>query len=108
MSEHLHTVTITGDEDNPKIEFTCHGDREAVCHWYPDCDCELYLLGSDKDDNGHQFVAHDLCWMKTWFDTDRLDPSTDSLTENELKPGMTGSIDVNFCDEYIEWEFVDA
>lgn len=108
MSEHLHTVAITGDEANPKIQFTCHGDRASECHSYPDCTCDYYAFGAEVDSEGHPYIVHTDCWLKSWFDSDGLDPCADSLAENELKPGMSGPIDVNFCDDYIEWEFINV
>ncbi|AEQ21115.1 hypothetical protein E3_1950 [Rhodococcus phage E3] len=99
---HLHTVTITGTEDSPKIEFVCHGDRDSDCHSYPDCRCERW----DRDDHEHPFVPHDQCWMQAWFDEGATDPMAETLDEcPDLKVGMSGPIESVFLFDYIEWEF---
>ena len=105
-AEHLHWAKITGDPRNPQIEFTCHGDRSAECHSYPDCDCESYMLGAEFDNQGHPFVPHDECWMQSWFRTESLDPPPDELADNDLLPGMSGPIKAWGNDEYLEWEFI--
>lgn len=106
MTDHLHTVAITGDEDHPKIEFTCHGDRDAQCHSYPDCKCESWIPG----DHEHPFVAHDECWMKSWFDNAEqgaVEPFPENFAECEIKPGMSGPIKTEFHYDYVEWEFIN-
>lgn len=105
MTEHLHTVTITGTEDRPRIEFRCAGDRTAECHRYPDCDCESWEW--DEDDHPHPYVEHKHCWMQGWFDNDGTDPSSDTLAECDMAVGMSGPIKASFQDEYVEWEFIE-
>ena len=105
MAEHLHTVTITGGENDtyPRIEFVCAGDRTADCHRYPDCDCESWEW--DEDDHPHPYVEHEKCWMQGWFDSDATDPSYDTLDECDITPGMSGPIATSFQGEYVEWGF---
>lgn len=103
----LHTVTITGDEDRPGIEFTCHGDRDAECHSYPDCKCETWIRG----DHEHEFVPHDECWMKSYFDNadeGGVAPPPEGLVDDDIKVGASGPITAHFNGEYIEWEFTEA
>lgn len=107
MPEHLHAVTITGDDEHPKIEFTCHGDRDSECRSYPDCDCETWIRGEHE----HEFVPHDTCWMKTFFDNPDdggLEPMPEYLADDDIHPGMSGPITTHFNGEWIEWEFIDA
>lgn len=111
--EHLHTVAITGDEDDPRIEFTCSGTRKSQCHSYPDCDCDVYSLGAKSDDAGHPFIAHDACWLQAWFDNGNVAPSPEDLTDrdfydDDIRPGMTGPIAVEFADDCVDWEFMNA
>ena len=103
MSDAVHTVTIMGDEDSPKIEFTCHGGRDALCHRYPDCECADW-----EEDHGHPSVVHDKCWMQYWFNNNGIDPQSDTLSECEYKVGMSGAIKTYFHGDYIEWEFMPA
>ena len=105
MSENaLHTVTITGDEEHPRIEFTCHGGIESACHNYPGCDCESW----ERVGHPHSIVPHDECWMQGWFDNDCISPMGEqsSLDDCEYKVGMSGPINTEFCHDYVEWEFV--
>lgn len=104
MSQHLHTVTIGGTDDEPRIEFTCHGDRDSECHSYPDCKCESW----DRDDHPHPFVPHDKCWMQDWFDNDGTDPIAETLVDCEYFVGMAGPVRTIFCNDYIEWHFAPA
>lgn len=104
MPEHLHTVEITGSTDSPKIEFTCHGDRAAECHSYPDCKCETW----HRHDPCHPFVAHDKCWMQPFFDNaawGAIDPLPETFADCDITPGMSGPITTSFNGEYIEWDF---
>lgn len=105
MPEHLHTVRITGTAEHPKIEFTCHGGRDAECHSYPDCRCESWVRGNHE----HPFVLHDECWMQAWFDNGGTDPTAEdpiTLADCGYRPGMSGPIKTSFCEEYLEWEFI--
>lgn len=108
LKDSLHTVTIAGTEDDPKIEFTCHGDRDAECHNYPDCDCERWTRSGHE----HEFVPHDDCWMKTFFDNaddGGVNPQPEYLAEDDITVGMSGPIKTYFdIDGFIEWEFVDG
>lgn len=108
MPEHLHNVTITGDDEHPKIEFTCHGDRNAECRSYPDCDCETWIPGEHQ----HPFVVHDECWMKSFFDNaddGGISPAPELFAEEDIAVGMSGPIETCFdMDGFIEWEFIDA
>ncbi|WP_084969438.1 hypothetical protein [Prescottella equi] len=102
MSTHLHTVTITGTDEQPRIEFTCHGDRNSECHSYPDCECESW----NRDDHPHPFAPHDECWMQPWFDNDCTSPMAETIDECEMKVGMSGPIEAEFADDYVEWTFL--
>lgn len=109
MSDHLHTVTITGTEDHPRIEFACVGGRDAECHHYPDCDCETW----DRDNPCHSFGPHDDCWMKSSFDnadadTCPLDPMPETLTDYDIKVGDSGPISTWFNGESIDWDFEEV
>lgn len=107
MTEHLHTVDITGDEDSPRIDFTCHGDRTAECHSYPDCKCETWIRG----DHEHPFAPHDDCWMKSYFDNadqGGVDPMPEFLAEGDIAIGASGPINAYFNGEYIEWDFSEV
>ena len=101
----LHTVIITGDEDSPRIEFTCHGGTESDCHNYPACDCEGW-----DDDHHHPKVTHELCWMQHWFDNDCISPMAEqgALDDCEYRVGMSGPIGTEFCRDFVEWEFIPA
>ncbi|MFF8327856.1 hypothetical protein ACH49M_21395 [Rhodococcus qingshengii] len=101
----LHTVTITGDEEHPRIEFTCNGGTESACHNYPACDCETW-----DDDHHHPKVTHIACWMQPWFDNDCISPMSEQgiLDDCEYKVGMSGPITTTFCHDYVEWEFSPA
>lgn len=99
----LHTVDIKGDEGIPRIEFTCHGGRDALCHRYPDCECADW-----EEDHWHPSIAHDKCWMQDWFDNDGIDPMPENLAECEYASGMSGPIKTYFYNDYVEWEFIPA
>lgn len=101
----LHTVTITGDEEHPRIEFTCNGGTESDCHNYPACDCEGW-----DDDHHHPKVTHLECWMQPWFDNDCISPMAEEgiFADCEYKVGMSGPIATEFCHDYVEWEFIPA
>lgn len=99
---HLHTVAITGTVCDPSIEFTCHGDRSAPCHRYPDCECELW-----DDNHEHPSVPHEKCLLQTWFDDGDVDPPPEELSNVALEPGMSGPICTSFHEDYIAWRFVD-
>ncbi|MFC4373349.1 hypothetical protein ACFO5K_04470 [Nocardia halotolerans] len=110
MTDTLHTVEITGNPDDAatwQIKFTCHGDRDAECHQYPDCDCERW--DSDhEEEQGHPLVPHDQCWMKNWFDNDCTDPYSETLIECDYTVGMSGPIKARFEeDDYVAWEFIE-
>lgn len=108
MADNLHTVEISGDPDNPatwRIKFTCHGDSTALCHRYPDCDCETWPF--DEAEHEHPYVGHAECWLSSWFDNDGLDPSTDTLEDCDYRPGMFGPIRTRSeVPDYVEWWFV--
>lgn len=101
----LHTVKITGSEDSPKIEFTCHGDMSAPCHQYPICGCESW-----DDDHHHPKVTHELCWIQPWFDNGYISPMAEqgALDDCGYKVGMSGPIYTEFCRDFVEWEFLSA
>ncbi|EKT83069.1 hypothetical protein Mbo4_049 [Rhodococcus phage Mbo4] len=101
--KHMHEVKITGTPDAPKIEFVCHGDSTAICHQYPDCDCETWSEG-----HPHPMASHDRCWMQDWFDNDGTAPFSETLDECKYTVGMSGPIRTYFCEEYVEWEFAPA
>ncbi|WP_029923897.1 hypothetical protein [Nocardia otitidiscaviarum] len=106
MTEHLHTATITGTEDRPRIEFRCAGDRTAECHQYPDCRCESWVRGEHE----HPFVSHDECWLVSWFDNaddGGVEPMPEYLSEGDITPGMSGPIKTHFTGDYVEWEFIE-
>ncbi|MFG1794244.1 hypothetical protein [Nocardia sp. NPDC049149] len=103
----LHTVVITGDEDAPQIQFTCHGDRTSECHSYPDCQCETWIRGNHE----HPFAPHDDCWMKSFFDnadSGGVAPPPECLADDGVELGASGPIEAHFNGEYIEWEFIEA
>ncbi|MEV0357157.1 hypothetical protein AB0H71_13955 [Nocardia sp. NPDC050697] len=106
MSEHLHWVAITGTEDNPRIEFTCRGGRDAKCHQYPDCKCETW-----DAEHEHPFVPHDECWMQDWFDNEGIDPMAEFLYDIEwpgYRVGFSGPITTQSrVPDYIEWRFAE-
>lgn len=105
MAEHLHTVTITAGDPWPNIQFTCRGNRDSECHSYPDCQCESWIPG----DHEHPFVAHDECWMASWFanaHNGAIEPMPEFLADCDLVPGMSGPIATQFCQDYVEWEFI--
>lgn len=105
-TEHLHWVKITGDARHPQIEFTCHGDRDAECHSYPHCECETWIRGEHE----HEFVPHDTCWMKSFFDNaddGGISPAPELLEEEGITVGMSGPIVTHFEEVFIEWEFIE-
>lgn len=105
-TEHLHWVTITGTAEDPRIEFVCHGDRAAECHSYPDCECEAWIRGEHE----HEFVPHNTCWMKPFFDNaddGGVSPTPELLEEEGITVGMSGPIVTHFDEVFIEWEFID-
>jgi hypothetical protein len=104
-AQHLHTVEITGTSDSPQIKFTCHGDRDAVCHQYPDCDCEFWNH-DHAEEYGHPSVPHDRCWMQDWFDNDNTGPYSETLIDCDYVPGMAGPVEASFQEEYVTWEFI--
>ena len=101
----LHTVTITGDEEHPRIEFTCNGGTESDCHNYPGCDCESW-----DDDHHHPKVTHLTCWMQSWFDNDCISPMAEknALEECGYHVGMGGQVTATYLRDFIEWEFMPA
>lgn len=105
----LHTVAITGDEEHPRIEFTCHGGAESACHNYPACDCESW-----DDDHHHPKVTHLECWMQGWFDNDCISPMAEDVVmptvdnDHGYTVGMSGPITTIFCHDFVEWEFISA
>lgn len=109
MTDTLHTVEITGDPDDPatwRIKFTCHGDRDAECHSYPDCGCETW----NRVDPCHLFVPHEKCWMQQFFDNAEwggIDPLPETFADCDITPGMSGPITTWFNGEYIEWHFAE-
>lgn len=106
MSEHLHTVRITGPAEHPTLKFTCHGGRDAECHSYPACECPNW--GSDHE---HPFVPHDECWMQSWFDNadnGGAEPMPEFFAECGIRPGMSGPIKTVFCQDYVEWSFIEG
>lgn len=100
MSTEVHHVVINADG---QIRFDCTATRDAECHQYPDCTCESW----DRNDHQHPFVPHDRCWMQDWFDNDGINPSSDVLDDCDYTPGMSGPITTAFCQDYVEWEFVN-
>ncbi|OZC55124.1 hypothetical protein CH289_07805 [Rhodococcus sp. RS1C4] len=100
-----HTVRITEDG----LEFTCHCDRNADCHRYPDCECESWDADHESE-YGHPPAPHDECWMQAWFDNDCVCPNLDCIDDHkgEAEIGMSGPITAAFCEDYVEWEFTDS
>ncbi len=117
MTEHLHTITIGGTELAPTITFVCHGDRKALCHWYPDCDCESWYLGDSGCPDGHEFVEHAQCWMQAWFDQAAnpelvagIEPQACTLADEGYTVGMSGPVVTDFDEVYgkVTWRFAEA
>lgn len=106
MPETLHTVTITGDDEHPRIEFTCHGDESAPCHLYARCTCRVW------SDHPHPTMRHAACWMQMFFDNDGTNPGEGNLAEHGLKPGMSGPIEASLepwiFGTGVEWKFTEA
>ena len=104
---HLHYVTITDRDGFPGIAFTCRGDETADCHQYPDCRCESWDAFHE-----HPKVSHPECWLKMWFDSDGTDPMgysarDETITDAGYRIGMSGPIKTYFCQDYVEWYFLD-
>lgn len=83
----------------------CNGDRGSKCHWYPGDDCE-----HESWPCGHEYVAHDECWIIQWLDAvpledtatdDALDARDDELTWPD------GDIDWEFDYEWVTWWYLD-
>lgn len=100
-----HTVTITGTDEKPVVEFTCHGDATAKCRFYPSCQCETW-----EDGHEHPKEPQDRCWLEDWFANDATDPcggDFGTLVEAGYTVGMSGPIRTTFYGDYIEWAFVE-
>lgn len=100
MTTNPHTVTVTIDDGDTHVAFTCAGDEASPCHQYPDCECEDW-----GDDCNHQPLPHAECWMQAWFDA----PCIAYVDESgEVDPGGPGSarsgpIKTSFEDDYVAW-----
>jgi histidine triad (HIT) family protein len=108
----VHTVTITGDDGHPHIEFTCHGGPDAPCHLYPDCDC-VYWQHGEGHTHEHASTPHDECWMASWFDNadhGAVDPMPDMLGEpgTDIHVGDSGPITTEYMYDFILWRFAGA
>ena len=107
MPEQLHTVTITGTADGPKLEFDCAGGRDARCHDYPGCECEGWDW--DADEECAHSVPHGACWMVAWFANGDTAPSASTLGDVDYRVGMSGPISATTCEDTccVEWEFIE-
>lgn len=83
--------------------FVCDGDEANRCRWYPDdCGCEYWPCG-------HDYTAHDRCWMADWFDGfDLIDTDID---EGEHRDPETlvypdGEIECEWGGEAVLWRYV--
>lgn len=72
--------------------FVCPGDRGSRCHQYPGCDCEDWPCG-------HEYEAHDDCWIKPWIDATYL---ADSYAGVEFELLLR---DENFPDGNVSWSW---
>lgn len=71
----------------------CDGDRTSRCHWYPDdCGCEYWPCG-------HEYVAHDRCWILDWLNAGELYDV--DIDEGEHRDPET----LEYPDGLIEWEW---
>ena len=123
VSNH-HTVAVTtrlDDEGTEKeqrvvesVKFTCTAPDTADCHTYPKCDCEQWRWdeGKTHDDNGHERVSGQKCWLIDWFDNDDMAVYSGSDADygrNDYVPAVdrSGAISTQFMEvEYVEWSWV--
>jgi hypothetical protein len=111
-AEHIVTVTACYDADGteltPDVKFECRGNDTHKCHIYPDCACESWEEGHERE---HPYTHHQTCWMQGWFDAGAHcydgEDMDDLNGDYNLPAGMnrSGPITALFCEEYIEWEF---
>lgn len=106
--EHHVYVTSETPESKPQIRFECRGSRNSNCHIYPDCECETWFDGHEKE---HHYTQHASCWMTDWFENDGawyVGDDCDDAADGGLPLGIIrrGEIDWDY-DEGIQWSFTD-
>lgn len=118
-----HTVTVTtrlydeGTEDESRtvdrVTFTCDAPTDADCRRWPNCDCESWSWDDTgtRDENGHERVSGQPCWLSGWFDAEGAVYVGDDYDDmrDDCVPAIdrTGEIVVKFHDEWPEWTFVE-
>ncbi|MET3349623.1 UNVERIFIED_ORG: hypothetical protein ABID57_001295 [Arthrobacter sp. UYEF1] len=106
-----HTVAVTSEspDSESKARFECQGSRNSGCHIYPDCECEQWSEGHEKE---HPYTQHASCWMADWFENSNAwyngDDNNDSV-DGGLPHGMIrrGEIDWEFEDGLM-WSFAEV
>jgi len=100
-----HTVTVIEHADGPKVVFECSAGADAKCRTYRD--------GEDSWDGPE--VHHERCWIATWFDVTEYCSYTGDDAEEDAdgysippNAARTGEISTLWCEDYIEWHFLES
>jgi hypothetical protein len=117
-----HTVTVTTrveDEGTPNefrviesITFKCDAPQDADCRRWPDCGCESWEWNEagTHDQNEHERVPGQKCWLTDWFDAEGAiyvgDDYDDMRADCVPAIDRTGEITVAWSDEWPEWTFL--
>lgn len=117
-----HTVTVTTrveDDGTPdefrvieSITFSCDSPPDADCRRWPDCGCESWRWNEagTHDENGHERIPGQKCWLTDWFDAEGAIYTGDDYDDmrDDYVPAIdrSGEITVRWCDEWPEWTFL--
>jgi len=121
MSANPHAVTVTtlvedeGTEDErrvvDRVTFTCTAPGNDDCRTYPDCDCESWTWNDARthDQDGHERVPGQECWLAGWFDNEGAIYIGDNYDDmrDDCVPAISrsGPVKTSQGDECPEWEW---
>lgn len=119
-----HTVTVTtrvedeGTEDErrrvDRVVFSCDAAEDADCRRWPDCGCEYWSWDEtgDCDQNGHERIAGQRCWLSSWFEADGAVYVGDDYDDmrDDCVPAIdrAGEITTTWVGDWPEWTFVGS
>jgi hypothetical protein len=91
----IHFISHIHDGDTVYAKYECRASKEAACHRYPDCECEVPC--------DHPKIQQDECWTESWMNEscDR-----ECFVGPRGTPVHDGAVHVSFNGDCVEWEYL--
>lgn len=101
MTEHLHFIEHRHRAgDSIEVKFTCEGDLDSPCHFYPDCECEYWTTYGEHAK--HSKKVHETCWIERWMNL----ADCAKLCGPDGEPVRNGAVRTWF-EDCIMWDYIE-